>query len=189
LASGLYGTYFAVAFSVTIITTGGTIEKVYDESVGTLENTRSIVRSLIIERFRLPDLVICYEPLFCKDSLEFTDDDRSRILETVRRHQPSSDAIMVTHGTDTMAQTGEMLHADLADLNIPVVLTGAMRPLEIRESDAVQNVAEALLACRLVDPGVYVVMHNRVLRFPGVVKDREHLTFTHTDGGSQSPQS
>ena len=57
-------------------------------------------------------------------------------------------------------------------------LTGAMRPYEFRDTDALQNVIEALLAARLVSPGVYVVMHNRVLRFPGVAKDPEKLTFT-----------
>jgi L-asparaginase len=52
-----------------------------------------------------------------------------------------------------------------------------MRPYEFRDTDAIQNVTEALLAARLVEPGVYVVMHNRVLAFPGVVKNRNALTF------------
>ena len=56
-----------------------------------------------------------------------------------------------------------------------------MRPYEFRDSDALQNVTEALLAARLVAPGVYVVMHNRVLAFPGVVKDRVALEFTPVD--------
>jgi L-asparaginase len=63
------------------------------------------------------------------------------------------------------------------DLDIPVILTGAMRPYEFRDTDATQNVTEALLASRLLDGGVYVVMHNRVLKFPGVIKDREALAF------------
>jgi L-asparaginase len=52
-----------------------------------------------------------------------------------------------------------------------------MRPYQFRDTDAFQNVTEALLACRLVSPGVYVVIHNNVLRFPGVVKDRAKGTF------------
>jgi L-asparaginase len=52
-----------------------------------------------------------------------------------------------------------------------------MRPYEFRDSDAAQNVTEALLALRFVEPGVYVTMHNRVLRFPGVHKDAKQLTF------------
>jgi len=62
-----------------------------------------------------------------------------------------------------------------------VILTGAMRPYEFRDTDAIQNVTEALLAARLLESGVYVVMHNRVLRFPGVTKDRQALTFVQKD--------
>jgi L-asparaginase len=63
------------------------------------------------------------------------------------------------------------------------VLTGAMRPYELRSTDALQNLTEALLAVQLVAPGVYVAMHNRVLAFPGVIKDREHGTFVRADTG------
>ena len=55
------------------------------------------------------------------------------------------------------------------------------RQVEFRDTDALQNVIEALLAARLVESGVYVAMHNRVLAFPGVVKDREALTFVRDD--------
>ena len=61
--------------------------------------------------------------------------------------------------------------------SVPVVLTGAMRPYELRHTDAIQNMTEALTAVQVVQPGVYVAMHNRVLQFPGVVKDRELGTF------------
>ena len=60
---------------------------------------------------------------------------------------------------------------------VPVVLTGAMRPYEMRHTDAIQNMTEALTAVQILEPGVYAAMHNRVLKFPGVVKDREAGTF------------
>lgn len=164
-------------FSITIITTGGTLEKVYDEAGGTLFNQHSNVPALV-QTLRLPDLHVTYDHLFSKDSLHMTDADRRNVLDAVRRHHGSCGAILIVHGTDTLALTGELLHREVADLRIPVVLTGAMRPLQMRDTDAIQNVAEALLACRLLGPGVYVTMHNRVLKFPGVVKDRALLTFT-----------
>jgi hypothetical protein len=40
-----------------------------------------------------------------------------------------------------------------------------------------QNLIEALLAVQIMPPGVYVAMHNQVLRFPGVIKDRAAGTF------------
>ncbi|MGH8595740.1 MAG: asparaginase domain-containing protein, partial [Gammaproteobacteria bacterium] len=118
-----------------------------------------------------------YRHVLSKDSLELTDDDRRLIVETVRQVLPESDAVVIAHGTDTLSVTGEILHREIPDVRVPVILTGAMRPYEFRDSDAQQNVTEALLACRLAPPGFYVTMHNRLLRFPGVVKDRASLSF------------
>jgi L-asparaginase len=62
-----------------------------------------------------------------------------------------------------------------------VVLTGAMRPYAMKNTDATQNVTEALLAAQILAPGVYVSMHNRVLQFPGVIKDEIAGTFVNPD--------
>ena len=161
---------------ITILTTGGTIEKTYNERDGSLKNYHTILPEMLTG-LRLPDLDVSYEQVVFKDSLEMTEDDRQRILASTKQAIPQSDAIIILHGTDTMAETGELLNKELVDLRVPVILTGAMRPYKFRDTDALQNVTESLLAARLVSPGVYVVMHNRVLRFPGVVKDRENLTF------------
>jgi len=165
---------------LTILTTGGTISKTYDERDGALRNVRSVLDEILHE-LRLPDLFVRHVDVMNKDSLDLTDDDRATILDAVRRALPMSDAVVVLHGTDTLERTGDMLCAELAGLDRPVILTGAMRPYEFRDSDALQNVTEALLAARLVNPGVYVAMHNRVLAFPGVVKDRVALEFTPVD--------
>ncbi|MCD6141384.1 asparaginase [Candidatus Bipolaricaulota bacterium] len=162
---------------ITILTTGGTIEKTYNEHDGSLRNYHTILPKML-STLRLPDLDVTYKKVVFKDSLEMTEEDRRRILDEVRRMLPESDAIVILHGTDTLSKTGELLHRELAELRIPIILTGAMRPYEFRDTDAVQNVTESLLAARLIPPGVYVVMHNRVLRFPGVVKDHDRLTFT-----------
>ncbi|RLE40848.1 asparaginase [Candidatus Acetothermia bacterium] len=162
---------------ITILTTGGTIEKTYNEHDGSLRNYHTILPKML-STLRLPDLEVTYKKVVFKDSLEMTEEDRRRILDEVRRMLPESDAIVILHGTDTLSKTGELLHRELAELRIPIILTGAMRPYEFRDTDAVQNVTESLLAARLIPPGVYVVMHNRVLRFPGVVKDHDRLTFT-----------
>lgn len=161
---------------ITVITTGGTIAKTYDEADGALHNDRPIVES-ILGALRLPDLAITYRHVLSKDSLDLTDNDREFIVASVKEAVDVSDAVVIAHGTDTLEQTGEKMHRDLGDVRVPVILTGAMRPFEFRDSDAAQNVTEALLACRLIEPGVYAVIHNRVLRFPGVTKDRERLSF------------
>jgi len=161
---------------ITIITTGGTISKTFDEHSGALQNHRSVIE-LILDGLRLPDLSISYRHIVSKDSLELTDADRRLIVQTVREELPRSDALVIAHGTDTLSVTGDLILREIPHLGIPIILTGAMRPYEFRDTDSEQNVTEALLACRLVKPGVYVAMHNRLLQFPGVVKDRASLTF------------
>lgn len=161
---------------VAILTTGGTIEKSYNESDGSLRNVGSVLQH-ILDRLRLHDLTVRHVRVMSKDSLEMTDADRDTILAAVREALPLADAVLVVHGTDTLSITGEYLHRSLINLGKAVVLTGAMRPYEFRDSDAFQNMTEALLACRLLTPGVYVVMHSQALRFPGVCKDRDRMTF------------
>ena len=165
---------------LTILTTGGTIDKTYDEFQGSLRNQHTVI-DVILDSLRLPDLEIDHVEVMHKDSLDMIDKDREVIAEAVRKAAPTSDAIVILHGTDTLSETGELLVMQCADLEIPVILTGAMRPYEFRDTDALQNVIEALLASRLVGPGVYVAMHNRVLQFPGVVKDRDALAFVRNE--------
>lgn len=161
---------------VAILTTGGTIEKTYDETDGSLRNVRSVLDRLL-EELRLPELQVTHVPVMNKDSLDMTPADRDLILAKVRGALPHYDAILVIHGTDTLAETGSHLVENLSELGLPVVLTGAMRPFEFRDSDALQNVTESLLALRLLPAGVFVVMHGRALGFPGVEKSRERRTF------------
>jgi len=160
---------------IAILTTGGTIEKTYNETDGSLRNVASILDD-ILRRLRLTGLTIRHVPVMSKDSLDMTEADRETILAAVKDALSKEDAVLVIHGTDTLNLTGERLHAGLPDLDKPIVLTGAMRPYEFRDSDALQNVTEALLACRVMPPGVYAVMHNQALKFPGVIKDRERMT-------------
>jgi L-asparaginase len=166
---------------LTILTTGGTIDKTYDEYAGSLSNVRTVLDD-ILGSLRLPDVFIRHVVVMHKDSLDMTDDDRHTILAAVRDALPNSDAVIVVHGTDTLSRTGEVLHSQLDDLEIPIIMTGAMRPYEFRDTDALQNVTEALFAARLLKGGVYLVMHNRVLEFPGIVKDRQVGEFTCVDG-------
>ncbi len=164
---------------IRLLTTGGTIEKTYDEDTGALANRRSIVRRMLHE-LHLEDEEIDVVELMSKDSLEMTDEDRNRIVEAVREAldgTPPAAGVVVLHGTDTLTRTGERLLGALPSPRVPVILTGAMRPFEMKRSDALQNLTEALFAARALSPGVYCVAHGRALRFPGVEKDRRRGTF------------
>ncbi len=167
---------------ITLITTGGTIEKTYDEQTGKLENRRSIVGRML-RRLRLEDTVVSSIELLSKDSLDMTDADRSRIVEVTRAAigdmsgPAAPTGVVILHGTDTLCTTGDLLFAQMPKPRVPVVLTGAMRPFEMVRSDALQNLTEAIFAAGLLAPGVYVSAHGRSLAFPGIRKDRERGTF------------
>lgn len=164
--------------TISLITTGGTLEKVYDETSGTLVNRHSNVAH-ILQGLRLEDTRINIRELMNKDSLDMTDVDRALIVDTVRSDLENTDidGVLVLHGTDSLSDTGERLYADIPSPRVPIILTGAMRPYELKQSDALQNLTESLFALGVLEPGVYAVVHGRALRFPGVVKDRVRGTF------------
>jgi L-asparaginase len=172
---------------ITLITTGGTIEKTYDEMTGELTNRVSIVGRML-ENLRLEDTRIKIVELMRKDSLHMTDDDRAAVVKAVRkalgtksgrgrRRTEEPGGIVILHGTDTLTKTGDRLFSEIKDLGVPVVLTGAMRPFEMTRSDALQNLTEAVFAAGMLEPGVYCAAHGRVHCFPGVKKDRQRGTF------------
>jgi len=159
-----------------LITTGGTIEKVYSEQTSTVENLDNQI-DRYLGRLRLPDCDVRVVPLLNKDSLEMTDADRRAILEVVEQMLGERAAIVITHGTDTMVQTGVYLKQALPELKVPIVLTGAMTPLGFEGSDGLQNLTESLFAVRILGPGIYVVMHNQAFPIDQVRKDRETSRF------------
>ena len=165
---------------IALISTGGTIEKTYDELQGVLQNQVSNL-DVLLASLRLEGVELVRVSLMNKDSLEMTDGDHQLIAETVGSMAAHHDGVVVVHGTDRLAETGERIVSVLGTPRVPVVLTGAMRPFVMRNTDATQNLTEALVAVQICTPGVYVAMHNQVLRFPGVTKDRTRMTFTRSD--------
>ena len=161
---------------IAVVSTGGTIEKTYNELDGVLSNQLNVL-DVMLASLQLNGIEIVRVPLMNKDSLEMDAADHDLIAETAGQMADAHDGVVVVHGTDRLTESGERAVACLGTPPSPIVFTGAMRPYELRSSDAMQNLTEALLAVQLVPPGVYVAIHNQVLRFPGVQKDRERGTF------------
>jgi len=161
---------------ICIISTGGTIEKTYDELEGVLHN-RVAVLDVMLASLTLAHLEIVRVPLMNKDSLDMSDGDHTLIARTAGAMAEAHDGVIVVHGTDRLTTTGDRMVALLGMPRVPIVLTGAMRPFELRKSDAMQNLTSALMAVQLLEAGVWVVMHAAALRFPGVVKDVAKGTF------------
>ena len=161
---------------IALISTGGTIEKTYDELRGVLANTVSVL-DVMLASLELRGVDVDRVPLMNKDSLEMSAEDHTLIAETVAERL----AIPRRRGRRARDRSsrglGRALRRARRHAGVPIVFTGAMRPYELRSTDALQNLTEALLAVQLVAPGVYVAMHNAVLAFPGVTKDPALGTF------------
>lgn len=150
---------------IRFITTGGTIDKIYFDELSQFEVGESQIRHVLTEAMIAFDYDII--PLLQKDSLEMTGEDRSKLRDFI--DNDDSQRFVVTHGTDTMAETAEAL-AGLAGKTI--VLTGALSPARFRSTDAVFNVGMAVAAAQLADPGVYIAMSGQVFAAGEVRKNR-----------------
>ncbi len=161
---------------IYVVATGGTIEKVYSESSGTVRNADSKI-DRYFRLLRLPDIDVDITHLMNKDSLEMTDEDRGLVLGTVREKLRDPAPVVITHGTDTLVETGCLLQESLPELSVPIVFTGAMTPLGFEGSDGLQNLTEALMAARILPAGVWLVIHNQVFPIGRVRKDRQAARF------------
>lgn len=157
--------------SLRIIATGGTFDKHYDEIAGQLGFGESHLPD-VIARARITTEV-SLETLRLLDSLEMQDSDRQRVLEACQAS--AQQAIVIIHGTDTMQQTAQVLGQALTDKT--VVLTGAMIPYEIANSDAFFNFGFACGVAQVLPPGVYVAMNGRIFSWNKVAKNRSAGVF------------
>jgi len=155
---------------LTIVTTGGTIDKVYfddksDYQIGSPQIADILQQLGVAFRF---DVI----PILRKDSLHVTDEDRTLMRSTIEA-QPHRH-VLVTHGTDTMVETARVL------AGIPgkvIVLTGALNPARFQGSDAVFNIGCAVGALQTPDDAVYIAMNGRVWDLAAVRKNRDANRF------------
>jgi L-asparaginase len=150
---------------IDIFTTGGTIDKVYFDALSEYQ----IGPTAITDMLRENNVFVAHRvtQLMRKDSLDLTDDDRAVIHAAVAASTATQ--ILVTHGTDSMVQTGRAL-SDITGKTI--VLTGAMQPASLRQSDAAFNVGFALAAVQSLPAGVYVAINGQIFDPAKTQKDR-----------------
>ncbi len=157
--------------AIRVIVTGGTFDKHYDEIRGSLTFKDSHLPEIL--SFVRCTLAIELEINQLIDSLDMHIANRVQILESCRR--AAEERIVITHGTDTMAETAAVLGA--AALPKTVVLTGAMVPYIFNNSDAVFNLGCAVTAVQLLPRGVYIAMNGRIFPWNRVRKNKEKGVF------------
>ena len=160
--------------AIRLFVTGGTFDKEYDEIHGTLEfRDTHLPQMLEMARSKLDVRV---RTLMMVDSLEMTDADRELIANNCR--EAPEPHIVITHGTDTMVRTAQVLAEHVTDKT--VVLTGAMIPIAFGSSDGLFNLGGALTVVQVLPPGVYLTMNGRVFDWNRVRKNRDTGVFEAT---------
>ena len=155
---------------IKFLTIGGTIDKIYFDDASRFEIGDSPLKEILSEGLVAFDYEIV--PLFRKDSLDMSDDDRRKIREYVQ--DDGGEFYVITHGTDTLTQTAEAL---VGVEGKTIVMTGALSPARFRATDATLNVGLAIGAVQSLPPGVYIAMNGQIFPAGSVRKNRQANRF------------
>lgn len=153
--------------SIRILVTGGTFDKEYDEINGTLDFEETHVPEMLkLGRCTVP---IEVRTIMMIDSLEMTDADRAVIVQNIKT--VPEEHIVITHGTDTMAETAAYLAKE--NFSKTIIITGAMIPYKFGSSDGFFNLGSSLAFAQTLAHGVYVVMNGRYYDWDNVKKNKQ----------------
>lgn len=160
--------------TIQIFTTGGTIDKIYFDKLSEFQVGEPQINEILKEAGVAFQYVV--ESILQKDSLDMTEEDRQLISQRVTASPHNQ--IVITHGTDTMIETGRYLQKVPAKT---IVLTGSLAPARFRNTDAVFNIGCAVAAVQTLPHGVYLVMNGRIFLPNCVRKNREKMQFEEID--------
>ena len=153
---------------VKVFSCGGTFEKVYNPLSGLLSFEKSAIPK-IFERSRI-NISMDFESLFFKDSLDMDDNDRIMIARKLKA-EPVQNLVLI-HGTDTMVETAQAIKKVNLSENKVVVITGAMVPFSMKDSDAMFNFGSAFTATQILAPGIWICMNGKIFQHNKVKKNK-----------------
>jgi L-asparaginase len=149
---------------IAFILTGGSIDKEYD----TLDKAFTIGNGAVERVLKIinPNFEAKILPLFQKVSVDITDEDKAVISKTCA--EVFMDKIIITYGTDAMADIGEVL-AEIK--NKTIVITGSLKSQLIKDTDAEFNLGFAIAAVQTLPVGIYIAMSGRIYPWNECQKD------------------
>lgn len=153
--------------TISLLITGGTIDKVYDKINGSLSFSKSNIPA-ILNTSRINTQIDITE-LMLVDSLDMTHEQRTEIVDACKNTQHSK--IIITHGTDTMAETAKEIAKE--NFHKTIVLTGAMIPYTLLNSDSTFNIASSIAYVQTLKPGIYIVMNGQYFNWDNVKKNKK----------------
>ena len=151
---------------IKIFSTGGTFDKEFNEITGELFFKKTQLYELLeMGRSKLDNKI---ETLMMVDSLKMSDTERQYIVDKCKKEKTHK--IIITHGTDTMVKTAELLAKQIKDKTI--ILTGAMIPIKFGSSDGLFNLGSAMSFVQVLEPGIYITMNGRYFNWDNVRKNK-----------------
>lgn len=153
-----------------ILTTGGTIDKVYFDKKSNYEVGDPFVEELL--RKMNVNISFKVKSLMKIDSLDMTDIHREEILNYIKNSNANN--FLITHGTDSIVETAIYLKK-ISDKTI--VLTGSLKPAIFIDNDAIFNVGSALTSAQILKNGVYIVINGQVFNPDNVRKNLDKNIF------------
>jgi len=153
-----------------ILTTGGTIDKVYFDKKSNYEVGDPFVEELL-HKMNV-NISFKVKSLMKIDSLDMTDIHRKEILNYVKNSNANN--FLITHGTDSIVETAIYLKKIL---DKTIVLTGSLKPAIFIDNDAIFNVGSALTSAQILKKGVYIVINGQVFNPDNVRKNLEKNIF------------
>jgi L-asparaginase len=158
---------------VLFVQTGGTIDKDYPKTTrGYAFEISEPAVGRILEKLN-PDFEYEIVSVLKKDSLDITESDRIKILKACQK--TDAPKIIITHGTDTMLETAKKLSVLKGKT---IIITGSMRPERFSNSDAPINVGLAIGAVNVLDNGIYIAMHGKIISWDKCKRNPKTGQFT-----------
>jgi L-asparaginase len=133
-----------------------------------VHSSEAVIREWIFKQIpELKDFSAEFRLLLNSDSCQFASHEWRAIVNAIENAQKNYSGIVVLHGTDTLAYSSSAVALSFGNrLQVPVIFTGAQRPLSLLRNDARSNLIEscevALTAPKALQNRCLVVFNHTV---------------------------
>ncbi len=170
---------------IALIYVGGSIGMIVNRKTGRIEAVESLGEIHRILPELQKEVALTFHPLSNVDSSDVTPDLWTQIARLIEALYDAHDGFVIIHGTNTMTYTAAALSFALQNLSKPVILTGALLPLNDAAGDARRNLVYAIRAAQLDIAEVCITVGPRVLR--GCRAKKAHESVANTFASTRFP--
>lgn len=155
---------------ILILDTGGTISQERGENGSLIPGSSPINIVPKLEEIAH----IEYRQITRVDSTDMTQEVRALLAKEIEKSYTYYDGFVITHGTDTMADTACALNYMVQNLGKPIVVTGAQLPIFAPGPDGLNNLFYSVKAATMDIGEVVICFGDRIIRGNRAIKDNVH---------------